>query len=410
MLNILDKTDPGDETLQRYRYQHAYGLLLALGALRKTGAAEYTALYCEHHEDLLGLLSTNDIHVYQVKTRKKELGAWKTTDDAFVHSIQRFVQLDTQYPASVQRFVFVSNTELRSAGPKAKAGEKALSPILLLTACQDCDDPQTLPDGIREGFNQLKTSCECDGATLLSVLKRMEFKLGPDLFNFQAELVSDALPAHPECRQLTVTELKRLARQLIDVFTEASALPVDPDARVLPEADVKRGLTTVKAKRVEVSQIAQLLAHAQHGPQTVVLPDDLAATPLDDSHTVLVQKLTEGDLTHQINTMKRRLLTAYEWAREQQIIDEQLGRARLSQLEGIVEGVYADEHAVISQQSPPWGRQLYSNMLTEFKRLANDEPERVCHQNSDKLFGIAGLLTEKCRVWWSPRFTVQVAP
>ena len=49
---VLDTVDVGDETQLRFRYQHAYGVILLLAAL--SGKKPYTILWCEHHEDLLG--------------------------------------------------------------------------------------------------------------------------------------------------------------------------------------------------------------------------------------------------------------------------------------------------------------------------------------------------------------------
>ncbi|KQR15460.1 dsDNA nuclease domain-containing protein [Deinococcus sp. Leaf326] len=409
MIKTIDHTDPGDETLHRYRYQHAYGVMLALGALRGTGGIRFTGIYCEHHEDLLGELSSGRTHAFQVKTRKKELGYWTLTEKALVKSIQRFVALHQAHGAEVERFVFVSNTELREVEADAKDQTKATSPKFLLDACRSCNDPADLSAGAAAGFETLRAACECDAVTLLAVLKRTEFALGPDLFGFEAELIADVLPYHAECTHLTARQLRRLVRELVEQFTYASGLPVDADARILPGDDVKRGVTTTRTKRVAVADIAAILSRARSGERRsgTALEGDLASSPLRKDHQVLVRKLEAGGLEEQVTSMKRRLLSAFEWVREQQLIDVTLATADLRQLESVVEGVYADEQVIASLLPSPWGKQLYRGMLQEFRRLATNEQTKVCNQDADRLFGIAGLLTEDCRIWWSPRFDVK---
>lgn len=413
MLSTIDHRDPGDETLQRYRYQHAYGAMLALGALRGAGAFEYVSIYCEHHEDLLGVLPGGEVHAFQVKTRKKELGYWMLSDSAFVHSIQRFVDLHGAHGADIGRFSFVSNVEPRDVDGDgdAKGRTKATSPKLLLESCRTCDDPSILSSGVADGFEGLRAACNCDSATLLSVLRRTDFVLGPDLLGFESELVADVLPAHSACTHLSASQLRRLTRELIELFTHASSLPVDPNARVLPAEVVKRGVTTSEAKQVPVSAVAELLARAQAKGRASYagLAGDLSLSTLGDGHQVLVQKLRAGELDEQIPNMQRRLLSTFEWVREQQIIDAEAASTTLRQLEGVVEGVYADEQALVSLDAPPWGKRLYGQMLQEFRRLAAADPQKVCNQDHERLFGVAGLLAEHCRIWWSPPFDVEAA-
>lgn len=413
MLSTIDHSDPGDETLQRYRYQHAFGAMLALGALRGTGAFEYEYIYCEHHEDLLGIMPDGDVHALQVKTRKKELGYWMLSDSALVHSIQRFVKLHEEHGMDIGRFVFVSNAELRDVDGSAMDRTKATSPKLLLDSCRNCDDHADLPSGVSDGFEGLRAACGCDSATLLTVLKRTDFVLGPGLLSFESELVADVLPVHPECADLSARQLRRLTRELIELFTYASSLPVDPNASVLPAETVKRGVTTPEAKRVPVSSVAELLvlARAKGGATATYagLAGDMSISTLGDGHQVLAQKLRAGELDEQIPNMQRRLLSTFEWMREQQIIDAEAASTTLRQLEGVVEGVYADEQALVSLEAPPWGKRLYGNMLQEFRRLATADPQKVCNQDHERLFGITGLLAERCRIWWSPPFDVEAA-
>lgn len=91
---ILDTVDTGDETQLRFRYQHAYGVILLLAAL--SGKKPYIGLWCEHHEDLLGQRNDVFFDAYQIKTRRD--GSWNLSDAPLKDSIKRFVEVDQRFP------------------------------------------------------------------------------------------------------------------------------------------------------------------------------------------------------------------------------------------------------------------------------------------------------------------------
>src|SRR5437764_1006914 len=103
---VLDTVDTGDETQLRFRYQHAYGVILLLAAL--SGKKPYTILWCEHHEDLLGQRNDDSFDAYQIKTRRD--GLWNLSDDSLKDSIKRFVEVDQRFPGKIKEFFFVSNS------------------------------------------------------------------------------------------------------------------------------------------------------------------------------------------------------------------------------------------------------------------------------------------------------------
>lgn len=108
---VLDTVDTGDETQLRFRYQHAYGVILLLAAL--SGKKPYTVLWCEHHEDLLGQRSDGFFDAYQIKTRRD--GLWNLSDAPLKDSIKRFVEVDQRFPGKIKEFFFVSNVRYENS-------------------------------------------------------------------------------------------------------------------------------------------------------------------------------------------------------------------------------------------------------------------------------------------------------
>ena len=101
-IDSRDLSDPGDMVLRKFRYQHAYGVVLSVGIA--TGKLDYTALWCEQHEDFLAETAFCLFDAYQIKTRKSELGEWQLNHEAFWQSIYRFVKLDLKYPDKIRSF------------------------------------------------------------------------------------------------------------------------------------------------------------------------------------------------------------------------------------------------------------------------------------------------------------------
>ena len=73
-IDSINLSDPGDEVLRKFRYQHAYGVILSVGMA--TGLLPCKALWCEQHEDFLTESADGFFDAYQIKTRKPELGEW----------------------------------------------------------------------------------------------------------------------------------------------------------------------------------------------------------------------------------------------------------------------------------------------------------------------------------------------
>jgi hypothetical protein len=105
--NTLDRSDPGDDIQMRFRYQHAYGVILLAGAL--SGRNSYTAIWCEHHDDFLAQETNGGFDSFQVKTKEVGLPAWKMGDAPLQRSLSKFIQQDRRFPNQIHHFHFVSN-------------------------------------------------------------------------------------------------------------------------------------------------------------------------------------------------------------------------------------------------------------------------------------------------------------
>lgn len=264
---VLDTVDAGDETQLRFRYQHAYGVILLLAAL--SGRKPYTVLWCEHHEDLLSQRNDRSFEAYQIKTRRD--GLWNLSDEPLKNSIKRFVEVDQRFPEKIKEFFFVSNAHYENSSAKNKAGR---SPEKFLQAVKQAISLNDLIPPFNTTFEELRLYCRCESLSLLNVLKKLDFIVGPSLDSFEAEIAQDHLSAIPECYDLSAIALKQLLDELIAKVSKASSLSISDPARHwygLNKGD--QNSPTLQAKRLATESIISFIR--ENRPRLLDLTKDV---------------------------------------------------------------------------------------------------------------------------------------
>lgn len=398
-----NQADPGDETSRRYRYQFGYGSILLVASLRFE--LEYKAVWCEQHEDFLGEISESLFDAYQVKTRKPELGEWKLSDDEITKSIGRFVKLKREYPNSFRKFKFVSNAKFSNSGAKAN---KHLSPVKLLAAVQRASNWDKLENAAKEGFENLRKKITADAEDLFNVLKQLDLVNGPPLESFEDVLAQTHIAKLQECSNFNATLLGRVLETLIQKIHQASSLVTnDPAVHYVALNNDRRKDPLLRAKRVSLEDVILTVREVQGGvfsylPSLASLQLGTATKKLD----TLQRKMVRGGLAHHYEMMRRRALSA-----EQALLDLATrpddGSQIFSQLENVVLGECDDAMLRESQNPEPFGDKMLIRVQDCLKKIVEDQPTRVYHQEVDLLVGVAGLLTADCKVWWSTRFELK---
>ncbi len=398
-----NRTDPGDETSRRYRYQFGYGVLLLVASHRSE--LDYKAVWCEQYEDFLCEISENFFDAFQIKTRKPELGEWKLTDEEFAKSITRFMTLKIDYPSSFRRFKFVSNAKFSNSGAKTKSH---LSPIKLLDSVKSSSELKKLAGSAKKGFESLRKKIKVDAEKLFSVLKQLDLVNGPPLESFEDVLSQTHIAKLDECSHFNATLLGRTLEALIQKVYQASSLVSDDPAvhyfalNGEPQKD-----PLLRAKRISLEDLT-LTVREVHGKFFSYLPS-LASLQLGAATNkldTLQKKMIRGGLAQHYEMMRRRTLSA-----EQALLDLTTrpndGPEICSQLENIVLGECDDALLRESQNPEPFGDKMLIKVQDSLRKIVANEPTRVHHQDVNLLVGIAGLLTTECKVWWSNRFELK---
>lgn len=404
--DILDATDPGDDTQERFRYQHAYGVILLAGAARED--LPYTAIWCEHHEDLLGERTDGLWDGYQVKTQRPENGAWDLQKEALKHSIKRFVTLDQRFPGRIHELTFVSNCEFQNSDAKDKIGR---SPIRLLAAIRNAATSDDLDPPFNHAFESLRAYCDCPAVSLFAVLKKVRFAIGPALASFDAELTQNHLPHLPECASLSVPALKALRDELVSLVYRASAQAnEDPTRHWYCILDTDHRNPALQAKKIPVAQFADLIRQ-RHGVPFRYLPGSgyLELGHASENTTRLLKKMVRGGIGSHFETMRRRALSAeYHLLELVQRMPDRFESA-LNQIVSVVQDACDDAQLNTEAQEAPYGRPMLKDVQQRLKDIAEHRSEMVERQPYECLVGIAGLLSGECKVWWSEPFDLEEA-
>ena len=401
-----DLSDPGDEVLRKFRYQHAYGVILLAGMA--TGRLAYKALWCEQHEDFLAELMDGFFDAYQIKTRKPELGEWELNDEAFWKSVLRFIKLDLAYPDKIQSFKFVSNTQFSNSSSRNR---EHLSPLKLLSGIHRVAQCEDLAGEVKRGFDWLDGELGVSSAELFTVLSRLELVLGPTDRAFEDELSQRHIPLLPECRFLSASALSMVREALIARIAQASSLvSAQPDRDWIGLTRQESENPYLLAKRITTEDLILTIRDAW-GAYFRFIPNlaSLQLGSVGERLDVLNQKMIHGGLAPRYETMRRRALTA-----EQVLLDlatrPDNGEALCSQIENVVLAECDDANLRASQTGSPFGAMMLVDVQDRLRRIAETDPTRVHRQPYDLLVGVAGLLTSECKVWWSEQFELGVNP
>jgi hypothetical protein len=404
-IDVPDTDDPGDETQRRYRYQHAYGVILLTGMFQ--GKLPYEAIWCEHHDDYLTQYN-GKYDSFQVKTRKPELGHWELTTDGFQSAITKFALLETRFPGKIGFFHFVTNAAIANSDAEGKAGR---SPLRLHTAVDNANSAADLKPPFDESLMELARCANSTAECVFALFKRIRFLNGPSLNDFEAVLSHTHISGVAACSSYPTHQLNAIRDELIQKIFDASSNFVDDPAKHWSCINgVDSSSPRLRAKRV-LPVVVDEAIRAKSPPYFRFSP---IATRTDkrlteNNLTTLEKKLLRGNLRQQMETMRRRTIST-----EQHLLalaaamPEQILAIR-NQLEALVQGICDDASLQTQVGGVVSGPAMLTQVQQRLLKLAEEQPHDVYRQTYDCLVGMAGLLTEECTVWWSGRFDLAEA-
>jgi hypothetical protein len=395
--------DPGDETQRAYRYQHSYGVILLLKAARELGTSG--VLWCEHHEDYLLQKGEHAFRAFQIKTRTPENGAWRMLDAGMVRSIGRFAELLSTFGGAIRECLFVSNADFDRVGADSTDDtRKAKCPELFLSEIRRCESLDAIEPPFDSVFQSLVAQCGCDPQLLFDTLRLCNLIKGPARDDIDAILSHDHIAAARAFTGMEVPELDRARDWLVSaVFGACSLRGVDRERHTYALLGGGQTDPNLLGKRLvpheQIGRAREILSRPAFefvSPPIVVLTEARA-------HSQLEWKMGIGGLSDYYSSMRDRAIAA-----ERHLLREQYRRQdgfekMQRQLEQIVIGAADDAHLRARRTPAPFGQEMLIQLQDTLRDLSSNGAEFVYNQTYDCLVGIAGLLSEECRIWWSER-------
>jgi Mor family transcriptional regulator len=409
-IGTYDDSDPGDEMQLRVRYQHSYGLILLAQAVRKKN--DCFALWFEQHDDILYESSNKSFDYYQVKTRKETSGYWTMGDVDLTKSLKRFTEFEQRFGASSRKYVFVSNCPFKETNPSAKDNLVGNSPINFFREIVSVKSIKDISNVFKSKFSELAKNFNCDENILFKVIKKTELVKGPTLDAFEVELSCSHLHQIPECRDYDLPRIHKLRDEIIYRIFAASSLSVNsPEKHIFDLVRKSPDDPRIISKKMTTSEFLDLLTSDKKS--TFSFMPGTASISMgcgEKNMWILKQKLKKAGLENQYESIRRKSLsTEYDFLEQiAKSEDSSTVTATLDQVESIVLGECCESILEATESKGINGVVAMTNTIKKLRHIVKEQPDLVRDQPYESLIGIAGLLTGECKIWWSPRFELEV--
>jgi len=391
--------DVGADTQRRFRHQACYAAILSLGLLDVDGPL--IELYCEHHDDIVLRMKSGRFRALQLKTRLIGGIPFKACDDEVIAALGRFAHLESTFQGQFEAYIIASNVGFWHEKKNSSNLRHVLDVIR--------GNPE---NGAGALVQKICKKTKLDFALICVTLRKVELEITPGLDDVEARL-RDHLALIPELRDRRYDELKDVSDDLRERILDAgslaglSSLPV----YLVLCADSSRAVIdqhTIATKRIQRGTVIEVLnkAIAQRGLLKTHGGVSLAELPRGMRRMEI--KLAAGGLSvSEIDHLKdlkfsaESLLQGWIYKYGSQLAQEYYEHLRV---------LVRDECLRCQRESDmpcgSYGKKMLSELRENIAHRLTERSAVPLECSQEHLLGMAGILTEDCKVWWSPEFAL----
>jgi len=389
--------DVGADTQRRYRHQAAYTAILALGLLEDNGPTE---IYCEHHDDVILRLRDGKFRALQLKTRQYGRPPHKAGDDDVITALGRFAVFERDFPEQFDQYTIGSNLGFWSE----KKNSSNLGHVL---------------DGVRNGKPPLTTWLDRIAkqgkvaANFISdCLQKVQTVVTPGLDDVENRLrihVAD----QSAFRSRQFHEVKAAADELRARVADACSLK---NADCFPEymalcsasAIVAKQAHAIAMKRLQRPDVEAALQKGTSPSNLLRTAQPIPVSELPKSMRVMELKLTAGGISvGEVSHLKDLKYSAeyllQAWLHRYGPIEAD---KRYQHLRVIVQEACNTSTVASKKSGTCYGEEMLAGIRGQLRTRTREQPEQVLGLGPEQLLGVAGILTEDCKVWWSEEFPI----
>jgi hypothetical protein len=406
---VLDKSDPGDDVAARFNYQHCYAAINAIRLV--TDGANVAEIICENHEDLLLKTRSGKFIGLQIKTRLLNQPLFKGGDEQVKKALKKFCSLDCKFPGAFEKFDFTTNHAFWDA-------EETQSNLpWLLKTLQERGGVKGLRanNPLRQFVEGIANSVGLKPTDIAATLKRTVVRgHASDIAHIRGT-VREALSECPGVVNLPFSTVAEIANAIIALARDASTKVLKGPITDLfaPGTDLTQVIDSQQLLGKRICK-ADVLAVIDQFKNSIKPYQDLdlkaLVTTSDVPHDLVraVRKLARGGLeSGRVTNIEDRVRSFEslftEWTRKHGVEE---ATKRYSSILGAVQFEAAEAQANAEKNGEPYGSLMYGTLAGRLIARAKNEPDQLYKCCPEHLIGAAGVLTQKCKVWWSSSFDI----
>ncbi len=409
--NVLSN-DPGDETQKRFRYQAAYAAIQSLSLLEDS---EICLIYCEHHEDILIKRQDKTFVGIQVKTRGNGREPFKCNDEEVEKSIKRFYEHDCMFGNYFSRYILAANCGFWHEVKNGSNLEHILELANKNTDLKNIDKILKLSiERLYKLLNNKKkilTINESDYLKLINFLKKIRLCQSPGLDDIEASLF-DKLIKLPNLGDLTVDQVSRITKSLIDKCSNAASLVLDSPKEgyysILANPDEEKTNLTIQPKKITKEIILALFTEVGNNQSLLCGWNQVALSEMPKGMEKLELKMGMGGISvsnielakDNKTSMEMQLIT---WFRK---YGQTKTENQYQHIKNIVRNQCQEAHDLTSINDGCFGKEMLIKTRERLRAVHDTDNSSLFGLRYEHLLGIAGILTEECKVWWSTEFDI----
>jgi hypothetical protein len=399
----LDHSDVGDDVQRRFYYQNCYAAIISCALLQK--GLEVTDVYCEHHDDVLVKFKDEKFEAIQVKTRALHLPGFLFSDEQIQHTIGKFIVLEQKYPDLFKSFKIVSNAafqlkignDFRTIIGHAKADEVD---ILLKNRSIS-----------KKCIQELAKTFKCKPDFIIAVLKKIQLRDQFASLNDKRKTIIEELSKVPGFADERLGTLTAIANNLILLcFNAASKNGEDLAESFLLGKNVEKEVfsAVLEGKRITLSKVQKIIDETRRGNVSHFLKDEKSIGIKISGSSVLEKKLDAGGIDNANINLIKDLKYSFEAFTAQWVhqLEQKEAVERFNQLQLIVHSECQEIFDTCKTDEELFGEDMLQKVRARLRDRIQNDGHLFPDCSYEHLVGMAAVLTEDCRVWWSKKFQI----
>jgi hypothetical protein len=402
---ILASNDPGDDVLRRFRYQITYAGILCMTMIDSDDLEE---LFCEHHEDVLVRYSDQTYSGIQIKTKDLNLPPFNIYDESIFKSIKRFILLELQFTNKFRAFSIVSNHGFDRSKP-------AICVNTLIEKCKNAekDDLLKARSKTRKFINSLCSETRCAEDFVISVISKIRLRSYSTLQDIHINL-RNHLKNCKILKGVTESKIQEVGDLLILKCLNASSLLMSDESILFKYVTGEKKLEEVvknciREKAITKNDFNNWLIKQKELPVTLLLKDRDRLSDDTSGHRILEIKMDAGGIDSENITTLKDFKYAFEqhsvaWMYKDPDEAEKKYNHIMAVTQNLCKEIYDEENISDGEIK---GQKMLIGVRKEIKERKKLEATTFLDCSYEHILGAVGVLTESCKVWWTPKFDIK---